>query len=112
MPARAQNLALNDGNLFGTHFDAKIAARHHQPIGQTNDVFQAIDRGWLLKLCHDRSPRSHQRPDFLYIVRPLHEGQSDPVGAHIEREGEIGAILISQRRDRQDSSNDAHTFPI
>ena len=38
------------------------------------------------------------------VLRPLHEGQRDPVDAELEGEGQIGAVLLGHRRDRQHDS--------
>ena len=42
-----------------------------------------------------------QLPRLGDVLRPLHEGQPDVVGAMLQREGEVVAVLRGQRRDRQ-----------
>ena len=46
--------------------------------------YPGIDRGRLLELCHDRSPRSTQRPDFLHrpaAVRRTKRSSSAPISS-------------------------------
>ena len=45
-------------------------------------------------------PATSLRP-FGHVVRPLDKRERDPIGAVIEGEGEIGAVLFGDRRQRQ-----------
>src|SRR5580692_4338718 len=51
LPARrARHLLLHAGHFLERHLDAKIAARHHQGVGQVQDLVQPVHRLRLLDL--------------------------------------------------------------
>ena len=83
------------GHLLGRHLDAEIAARHHERVGEVDDLLEPLDRGRLLQLGHDR-PARRRGAHLVHVLRPLHEGERDPVGPELEGEGEVGAVLVGQ----------------
>ena len=66
-----------------------------------HDLVQILDRLRLFHLGHDPGAAGGQRARLGHVLRPLHEGQADVVDALLEREGEVGPVLLGQRRDRQ-----------
>ena len=46
------------------------------------------------------------------IFGALNEGESDPVGAEIEAELQIGAVLLGERRERQHGVRNVDAFAI
>ncbi len=93
---------LHARHVLGRHFDAEIAARHHQPVGKFDDLAEPIDRRRLFELDHDPGPAGDELASLGDVVGPLHEREGDPIRALFEREGEIGAVLFGHRRQRQD----------
>ena len=54
-PARhAQQLFLDDRDVFDRQLDAEIAARDHHAVGRADDFLRGVDRLRLLDLCHQR----------------------------------------------------------
>jgi hypothetical protein len=62
---------------------------------------QALERGRLLDLGHQRRAPGDQAPGLGQVLRALDEGQRDPVDPEVEAEAQVGAVLLSERRDRQ-----------
>ena len=50
----ADDVLLDDGNFFGGHFDAEIAAGDHDAVGDFEDVVEVIDGLRLFELGDDR----------------------------------------------------------
>ena len=68
---------------------------------RADDLVQPLDRRRLLELGHDASPAGDELADLVQVLRPLDERQRHPVDPELEREGEVGPVLLGQRRDRQ-----------
>jgi hypothetical protein len=69
--------------------------------GELHDGVQILQRLRLLELHHDPGAIADQFLGLHHILRPLHKGQADVVGAVLQREREIVAVLFGQCRDRQ-----------
>ena len=76
-------------HVLRRHLDAEIAARHHDRVGQLDDLLQPLDRRRLLELDQHRGAPADQPARLGDVLRPLHEGQRDPVDAEIEREAQV-----------------------
>ena len=50
----ANDVLLNDGNFFGRHFDAEVAAGDHDSVGDFENFFEMIDGLRLLEFGDDR----------------------------------------------------------
>ena len=98
--AHGDDPVLQRRHLLGRKLDAKVAARDHHRVGERDDVVEPVDRRRLLDLGEQRRALADQRARFGDVLGPLHERQRDPVGPLLEREGEVGAVLVGQRRDR------------
>ncbi len=66
----------------------------------------------LLQLGHDPGAAGGDRLRLRHILRPLHEREADVVGAVVEREGEVVAVLRRQRRDRQHHVGHVHALAV
>ena len=100
----ARHLLLDAGHLFERHFDAEIAARHHQRVGELDDLVEPLHRLRLLDLGHHGGAAARDLLGLGDVLGPLHEGQRDPVDAGVERRLEIGAVLVGERGEREWSS--------
>ena len=87
-------------HALGRKLDAKVAARDHDRVGKRDDVVQPVDRRRLLDLGQQRRLVADQRARLGDVLGPLDERQRDPVGPLLERELQVVAVLVGQRRDR------------
>ncbi len=111
--ARAGDDMLLDGRDFlHRHLDAKIAARHHDGVGEVDDLVNIANGGGLFDLRHDSGAPGDKLLDFGDILGPLHEGQRDPVDPEFEREIQIAAVLVGQRAHADDGIGYAHPLAI
>ena len=110
--ALAQDSPLNDRHLLWAHLHAEIAARDHQAIRQSHDLFEAIDGRGFFKLGHYGRAAVDQPAHLHHVFRPLHKGQRHPVGAHVGRKSEVDAVLFGQRRHRQQGADDADPLAV
>ena len=101
-PAGAGHFLLHAGHFFQRHFDAEVAARHHQRIGKVEDIAKPRHRLRLLDLGHHRGASAGDLLRFGNVLGTLNERQRHPVDAGIERGFQIGEILRRQRRERND----------
>ena len=106
LPCTSNDLVLERRDLLGRKLDPKVTARNHDRVGKRDDVGQLVDRCGLFDFRKKCGALTDQRPCFGNILGPLNEGQRNPVGPLLERKMEIVAILVGQRRDRnQDIGN-------
>ena len=110
MATGARHLLLHARHFLERHLDAEIAARHHQRVGEVENVVQSRHRLRLFDLGHHRSAAARDLLCFGYVFRPLDEGERDPIDAGIERCFEISEVLRRQRGDRNDGIGQAHAF--
>ena len=81
-------------------FDAEVAARDHECVGETDDVLDMVEGGRLLDLRHEPGAgRRSSAARLDHVAWLLHEGQGDPVDAEFEPESKVGAVLCGQRRE-------------
>ena len=110
--ARARHFLLHAGHLFQRHFDAKIAARHHQRVRQFENVGQPRHGLRLLDLGHHRGAPAGDLLGLGDVLGALNERQRDPIDAGIEGGFKIGDILRRQRRQRHDSVGQADALAV
>ena len=104
LPARrggADDLLLHAGHRLERHFDAEVAARHHEGVGELDDFVEPLHRLRLLDLGHDAGAAAGELAHFDHVFGALHEGQRDPVDVGLDDGVEIGAILLGQRAHRK-----------
>ena len=106
-----------DEFLFARHrlqrqFHTQIAARHHQRIGEDQNIGQSLNRARLLDLGQNGGAPRHHLAQFGNIFGPLYEGQCHPVDAEIECGIEIAAILRRHCRNRQFRIGQVHTLAV
>ena len=110
--AQPRHFLLHAGHFFQRHFDAEIAARHHQRVGEFENVAEPGDRLRLFDLGHHGGAAARDLLGLGDVFRPLNEGQRDPVDAGIERGFEIGDVLRRQRRHRNDGVGQADALAV
>ena len=91
--AGARDLLLDAGHGFQRHLDAEVAARHHQRVGQLDDLVEPGDRLRLLDLRHQQRAAARDLARLGQIVRPLDEGQRHPVDAGCQHGVEVARSL-------------------
>lgn len=99
--ASANDQPLDVRHVFRREFDAKIPARHHQRVGQRDDLVQMLDRRRFFDLGDDARPVADDRARFLNILGALHEGERDIVDADFQRVFNVGAVFFRQRGNRK-----------
>ena len=109
---QAVHAFLQARHFFDRHFDAKIAARHHDRIGGLDDLFQPRDCLRLFDLGEHQRAAARDLLHFRHIVCPLHERDSDPIDPSAQRRIEIGAILLGHGRDRNFRIGQADTLAV
>ena len=110
--AGARHFLLHAGHFFQRHLDAEIAARHHQRVGEIEDVVEPRHRLRLLDLGHHRGAAAGDLLRLGDVFRALDERQRHPIDAGIERRFEVGEILRRQRRDRHDGVGQADALAV
>ena len=98
----ARNPLLAAGHGFQGQLDTQIATRHHDAVGEFENAIEAHQCRGLLDLGHDAGPAADQLAGLGHVLGALHEGECYPVDADACRRLEIGAVLVGQRRDRDD----------
>ena len=96
-PGRARHLLLHAGHLFQRHFDAEVAARHHQRVGDVEDFVKPLHGLRLLDLGHDGRAAARDLLRLGDVLGTLDERKRDPVDAGFERGFEVGAVFVGQR---------------
>ncbi len=100
-PASGRDDALlQHRNLVQRHFDAEVAARHHDGVGRRDDLVDVLDRRCALELGDDRNRRAvgrHDRPDRRDVSRPADVARGDVVGALFDGEGDVRGVLLRDR---------------
>ena len=108
----AGDLLLDARHLFQRHFHAEVAARHHQRVGDVDDLVEPVHRLRLLDLGHHGGAAARDLLGLGDVLGPLDERQRDPVDAGVERGFEIGAVLGRQRRERDHGVGQAHALAV
>ena len=110
--AEPRHQLLHAGHFFQRHFDAEIAARHHQRVGDFDDLVEPGHGLRLFDLGHQQRAAARQLLGFGDVFGPLHEGQRDPVDAGLKRGFEIGQVLGRQRGDRNGRIRNADALAV
>ena len=93
-------------------FDAEIAARDHERVGELDDFGKPGDRLRFFDLGHDRRAPARDLFRFGDVFRPLDERERDPVDGLFQRSLEIDVILRSEGGERDDGIGKAYAFSI
>ena len=110
--AGPRHFLLHARHFFQRHFDAEIAARHHQRIGEIEDIAEPAHRLRLLDLGHHRRAPAREFLGFRDVFGPLNERQRDPVDPGIERRFEVGDVLRRQGGERNDGVGQADALAV
>ncbi len=99
--ARGEHDALlQRGHFLRVQLDAEVAAGDHYSVCEIENFGEPRHGHRLLDLGAERALAVHQLARFGDVVGTLDEAEADPVGAVLEREGEVAAVLLGQRGDR------------
>ena len=95
---------LRQRDLLRRQLHAEIAARHHHAIGGFDDLFEHIDRFWLLELRDHRCIGSSLRDllfDQPHLVGGSHERDRNDVDFLLQPESQIGQVLLCDAADAE-----------
>jgi len=92
---------LQDRYALDRHLHAQVAARHHQPVGLSDDGIEVGYGCRLLDLGHDGGGLPDKLAGELDVLAALHERQGHPIDAEAQCVVEIGLVLVGERADRQ-----------
>lgn len=99
---QARRIFLDDGQLGRAAFQAKIAARDHDGVGDFEDGIELVHGVLALDLGHDRNPGPMSGDlglDVLDVLLALHKGQGHGVDADIDALVQVTAVLVGHGRD-------------
>ncbi len=94
------------------NFHAEIATGHHDRVGEAHDVVDLFEGRGLFDLCHDPGAITDQAPCLDHVTGLLDERQRDPVDPQLQAEGQIGPILLRQRRQIEHSARDVDALAV
>ncbi len=99
-PGAAGDALLQARHLFQGQFHAKVAARHHQPVGNGDDLVEAGDGLRFLDLRHHECAPGDHGLHLRHVIGPLDERSGDPIDADLQRRQEVGVVLGCHGGDR------------
>ena len=108
----ARDPLLQPGHFLDWHFDAEIAARHHQRVGNFHDLVEPRNGLRLLDLGENGGPPAHDLLHLRNVIGALHEGDRDPVDALMQGGVKIRAVLGRHRRHRDFRVGQAHALAV
>ena len=94
-----RNLLLANRYRFQRQFDAQIAARYHQCVGQIKDFSQPVQCFWFFDLREHRRPARDELSEFRNIIGTLNKRERNPIDPQIEGGVDIAAVLFRQSRN-------------
>ncbi len=92
----AGDLLLPARHLFDRQFDAEVATRDHDAVGELQNLVELGESGRLFDLGHHAGTPTHELAGLGDIIGPLNEGQGDPIHTDAGGKLEIAAILRGQ----------------
>ena len=102
LTSRADQAFLHGGHGLERYFDAEIAARDHQPVGDLENLVDVLDGLRLFNLGDDRqlwrAGRRRGRAHGPNVVGRLDEAEGDQVDAHGDARTQVFNVLGRQRR--------------
>ena len=93
-------------------FHPQIAACHHDPVRNGQNLGIGLYGGGLFDLRQDRGPALGQIARLDHILGALHKGQGQPVDAQLAGEFQILAVLVRQRRDGKQDIGHVHALAV
>ncbi len=98
---------------FERHFDAQVAACHHQRIRKLDDLVYPLDRLRLLDLRHQSNAAAGDLANLGKVLRALDEGKRHPIDLSCRQHGvEVDAVLVRQRADAKQGIGQADALAI
>ena len=95
----ADQLLLKQRNLFGRHFHAEVAPRHHHAVTQWKNRVDLIDRLEFFDLGHHRgfvALLADQTTDLLHVGGIAHKTEGNPIHPLAETELQIDLVFLRQ----------------
>jgi hypothetical protein len=86
----------------------QVAARHHDGVGGLHDGLDVLERDVLLDLGHHVHVPGDQRPQPLDVLGAAHEAQGHGVEVVLHGEGQVGPVLLGERRRRHRDAGQVH----
>ena len=110
--ARTHDPARDARDVLGRKLHPEIPARHHDRVGQLDDLVEPPDRGRLLELRQQSGAARERLTQREDIARVLHERRRHPVHAELQPQCEVLAVLVRQRRDGKHRVGDVDSLVI
>ena len=102
------DLLLRKRNLLEWQLDAEIAARHHDGVRRQHDALDVRERRVLLDLRDNQQPLGNEGAQQLHVLRAAHEAEREVIHVLVDRERDVGAILLGQRRRAHEDAGKIH----
>lgn len=93
---------LDDGYLFGGHFDSEVATSDHDGVGCVEDGGEVVEGGGFFDFCDDWGGGScggNAGFDVCDVGGALYEGECDVIDAVREAEGEVVSVFVGECGD-------------
>ena len=111
-PAGAHEFLLAAGNLLMRDFDAEISSGDHECVGETDDIIDMVEGGWLLDLRHQPGLVADQRTRLDHVAWLLDEGEGNPVHPELQPESKVDPILRGQRREIENGAGKVDALAV
>ena len=113
--ALADQFLLQQRHLLGGHLHPQVAAGHHHPIAEMQDVIDLIDGFKFFNFCHHRrgmAMAGNQLLDLQHVGGVAHKAERHPVHPLLQPEGQIGAVLVGEGPDRELHIGEVHPLVV
>ena len=107
------DVLLNDRDVFSGNFDAEIAARNHDPVGDRNDLIDVVNAGFVFDLGNDLHVSAvllDQRANFFDVVGALNEGRGNEVHIVFDAEDDILLVLFADGGKTESNARGSDAF--
>ena len=110
--APADQAFLNRRHVLHRQFHPQIAARHHDPIGHGQDIFERFHSGGFFDLGQDRGPAIGQGAGLFHIFGPLNKAERQPVDPKRTNKFQILAVFFAERGKGQNHIGHIHPLAV
>ena len=94
----SDQLLLDDRDFLVRELHPEVAARDHHGVHDLEDGVEVVDGGPRLDLRDDRRRLiAEEAAERLDVLRTTHERLRHVVDAELERDGDVGAVLLGER---------------
>ena len=111
--ALADHLALQDRQLLEGDLHPEVTARDHDGVGRREDGVEIVDPLLVLDLGHEplvAPGRVDDAAHLLDVLRAANERQRDEVDVLLDRERDVLAVLLRDRREVHADARQVHVL--